>query len=208
MFNRYAIPSHLGSYTYGRVRRASLVLMLILGLVGAVLPTVALAASEAAPVASSSIYVVQSGDTLSSIARRFGTTVNTLVQINQLANANQIYVGQRLEVPGYSDGGPGCNIYTVQRGDTLTAIARRFGVSIQALAQENNISNTSRITVGQHLCIPNAGPAPTPGHYTVQSGDTLTAIARRFGTTVRALQQINHLGNVNQIYVGQVLRLG
>jgi len=182
--------------------------MLVLGLVGAVLPSVALAASEAAPIASSSIYIVQSGDTLSAIARRFGTTVNALMHINQLANANQIYVGQRLEVPGYSDGGPGCNIYTVQRGDTLTALARRFGVSVQALAQENNISNTSHITVGQHLCIPNAGPAPTPGHYTVQRGDTLTAIARRFGTTVRALQQINHLGNANQIYVGQVLRLG
>lgn len=208
MRNLYAIPSRVGADTRGYVRRVGLVLMLVLGLVGAVLPSVALAASEAAPVASSSIYIVQSGDTLSAIARRFGTTVNALMHINHLANANQIYVGQRLEVPGYSDGGPGCNIYTVQRGDTLTAIARRFGVSVHALAQENNISNTSHITVGQHLCIPNAGPAPTPGHYTVQRGDTLTAIAQRFGTTVRALQQINHLGNVNQIYVGQVLRLG
>ncbi|MCA9932916.1 MAG: LysM peptidoglycan-binding domain-containing protein [Ardenticatenaceae bacterium] len=108
--------------------------------------------------------------------------------------------------------------YTVQSGDTLSAIAQRFGTTYQTLAQVNNLANPNYIYVGQVLEIPDDGttpptePAPTPvpspgGTYTVQSGDTLSTIAQRFGTTYLAIAQANNIANPNYIYVGQVLTI-
>ncbi len=200
------MPTH--SSHFALVRRMGLVLLLVCGLMVTALPTVARASSAAAPVSSTAYYTVQPGDTLTAIARRYGVSVQALALANGLANANRIYTGQRLLIPGYSDGGPGCNVYTVQRGDTLTSLARYFGVTTNALAQANGIRNINRIEVGQRLCIPNRMPAPSPTYYTVQRGDTLTSIARRFGTTGYALQQLNRLSDPNRIQVGQVLRIG
>jgi LysM repeat protein len=108
--------------------------------------------------------------------------------------------------------------YRVQWGDTLTGIARRFNTTVQAIVQLNNIPNPDLIYVGQELEIPEDGqpppspPAPTPTPppggqttYVVQSGDTLSRIASRFGTTVAVLVQLNNIPNPNLIYVGQVL---
>ncbi len=106
--------------------------------------------------------------------------------------------------------------YVVQRGDTLSSIAARFGVSATALARANGITNPNFVWVGQRLVIPGgAAPAPQPapgpttgGTYVVQPGDTLARIAARFGTTVSALMSANGLRNANFIYVGQRLVVG
>lgn len=107
--------------------------------------------------------------------------------------------------------------YRVQWGDTLSKIAARFGVSIQSIVTANNISNPNLIYADQILQIPESGatpvpqpppgttPPPTGGSYTVKTGDTLSAIAHRFGTTVAAIAQANNISNINLIYVGQVL---
>lgn len=104
--------------------------------------------------------------------------------------------------------------YTVKAGDTLYAIARRYGVTIQQIASANGISNVNLIRVGQVLVIPGKSgggstPAPTPPtttvRYTVKRGDTLYAIARRYGVTVSQLASANKISNVNLIRVGQVL---
>lgn len=104
--------------------------------------------------------------------------------------------------------------YTVQPGDTLSALARRYNTTVQAIVNANNIANPNLIRVGQVLEIPGEGsvvpptPAPSPspgGTYTVQPGDTLSRIAQRFGTTFQAIAQANNLANPNRIYVGQVL---
>lgn len=110
--------------------------------------------------------------------------------------------------------------YRVQWGDTLSRIASRFGVSINEIVAANpTITNPNLIFAGQDIEIPAAGETPPPppppetpppsgvSTYTVQRGDTLSAIARRFGTTVAAIAQENGLVNVNLIYVGQVLRI-
>lgn len=105
--------------------------------------------------------------------------------------------------------------YTVQPGDTLNAIARRFNSSVAVIAQANNIVNPNLIYVGQRLIIPDAtggvpAPAPQPipqpaGVYVVKPGDTLFRIAVMHGVTVPALAVANGLTNLNLIYVGQVL---
>jgi len=97
--------------------------------------------------------------------------------------------------------------HVVQRGENLTRIALRYGTTIWAIAQANGIWNVDYIRVGQVLMIPVPGPTPGPivQVYTVKPGDTLGAIAWRFGTTVWAIAQANGIWNPNLIYIGQVL---
>ncbi len=110
------------------------------------------------------VHLVKPGESLSAIAREYGTTVAALVQANAISNPNLIYVGQRLVIPS-SEESPAqiSTAYTVQRGDTLSAIALRFGTTVAALAQANGLSNPNLIYVGQRLLIPAlslALPAP------------------------------------------------
>ncbi|MFP2899495.1 LysM peptidoglycan-binding domain-containing protein [Corallococcus sp. 4LFB] len=163
-------------------------------------------------------YSVRSGDTLSGLAQRFNTSVGSLQKTNHIANANLIRVGQRLTVPdGFQAAPSKAGSYTVRSGDTLSGIAGRHGTTAAALAKANHIANPNKIYVGQKLTIPGAGggsapvtskpPASGGASYTVRSGDTLSGIAGRYGTTVGALQQANHLSNPNKIYVGQKLTI-
>lgn len=94
-------------------------------------------------------YFVQSGDTLSGIATKFGTTVSDLVSRNHIANPNVIYVGQKIYLAGNGQS----NAYTVQSGDTLSGIAASHGTTWQALAQKNGIGNPNIIYVGQTIQI-------------------------------------------------------
>lgn len=95
-----------------------------------------------------SYYVVKSGDTLGGIASRYGTTWQRLQELNGLSNPNWIYPGQLLKVTG---NGYAQRAYTVRRGDTLSGISARLGVSVGHLVQTNHISNPNLIFVGQRL---------------------------------------------------------
>lgn len=123
----------------------------------------------AVTVAADTLYTVQNGDTLAAIARRFSSTVQILVQRNNIPNPDLIYSGQQLVIPeANSAPAPppaptdGQTRYTVQRGDTLAGIARRFSTTVLALVQANNIGNANLIYVGRVLVIPGTGSAPTP----------------------------------------------
>lgn len=156
-------------------------------------------------------YTVKSGDTLSAIASRYGMTVNALVTLNGIQNANLIYPGQVLRV---ADSGQGSNVsqkattattagtYTVRYGDTLSAIASRYGTSTSTLASINGISNPNWIYPGQVLKL--SGGSSTR-FYTVRSGDTLSGIASRLGTSWTSLKAKNGIANANLIYPGQTL---
>jgi len=100
---------------------------------------------------------------------------------------------------------PAAGSYTVRAGDTLGAIAARFGTTAQALASENGIGDPNLILPGQVLRLP-ASPAAA-GSYTVRAGNTLGAIAARFGTTAGALASDNGIANPNLIFPGEVLHL-
>jgi LysM repeat protein len=179
-----------------------------------------------------SIHIVRTGDTLFSLARRHGTTILAIMQANGLTDPNLIYVGQRLVIPAGSSAPPatpgapasGETIYTVRTGDTLSALSRRFGVSMMTIAQMNGIVNPSLIYIGQKLVIPGgtvpptttptptavpepeATPEPDGGfYYTVKTGDTLLSIATRYGTTLSLLVAANNMTNPNWIVAGQQL---
>jgi LysM repeat protein len=159
-------------------------------------------------------YLVVRGDTLKSLAIRFGTSVETLLSLNRsIINANLIYEGQRLVVPSgrgvpvpppTTNPPPSGQYYYAQIGDTLRKIATRFNTSVDAILKVNpQITNPNLIYVGQAISIP-AGVST----YAVQRGDTLRIIANRFGTTVERLLSINpNITNPNLIYVGQVIRV-
>ncbi|ANU27648.1 polysaccharide deacetylase [Planococcus versutus] len=103
--------------------------------------------------------------------------------------------------------------YTVKSGDTLYSIAKKYNVTVKALAKANNITNYNLIRVGQVLTIPGKTPSPpvTPpapsAKYTVKAGDTLYSIARTYKVTVSALAKANNITNYNLISVGQVLKI-
>lgn len=160
-------------------------------------------------------YTVVRGDTLSGIAGRFGTTYQELARINGIANPNKIYPGQVLRLSGSSSpaqGAAGGGTYTVVAGDTLSGIAQRYNTTYQNLAAMNGIANPNFIKVGQVLKVPTSGAAaPATSNqqtYTVKSGDTLSGIASKFGTSWQRLQQLNSIPNANLIYAGQVLKIG
>ena len=155
-------------------------------------------------------YIVMRGDTLKSLATRFGTSMDVLVNLNSdITNINIIYEGQRMVVPS-GNGVPSTpppasgNTYTVQRGDTLRKIADRLNTTVEAMLKVNpQIYNPNLIYVGQVINLP-AGLST----YVVQYGDTLKIIAARFGTSSESLLALNpQITNANLIYVGQMIRL-
>ena len=158
-------------------------------------------------------YIVQSGDTLSQIAARYGTTVQEIVNLNGITNPNLIFPGEKLKIitnsniQGQQTGDTGSIIYTVQRGNTLSQIAQKFGTTVQEIASVNKISNVNLIFPGEKLKITNATRiTQTNGNeqvYIVQRGDTLSGIARRFGVTVNYLVNRNGITNPDLIFPGQ-----
>jgi LysM repeat protein len=166
--------------------------------------------SIAAPAVADTTHVVQRGETLYSIARRYGVSVQSIVNANGITNPNFIWVGQRLRIPtGGPAPSPGTNyvVYVVKRGDTLAAIARRYGVTVSAIVQANGLRNANLIYTGQRLLIP-ATAQPKPCPYTVhvvQRGETLAAIAYRYRVNLWDIVAANGLSNPNFIYTGQRL---
>lgn len=167
------------------------------------------------PAPAQGTYTVVSGDTLSGIASRFGTDYKTLAAINGIADPNKIYPGQVLRLSGSAQSAPaagGAGTYTVVAGDTLSGIAARYNTSYQNLAAMNGIANPNLINVGQVLKVPGAGAAAPANAgqqtYTVKSGDTLSGIAGKFGTSWQRLQSLNGIADANRIYPGQVLKIG
>jgi len=158
------------------------------------------------------IYIVARGDTLKSLASRFGSTVDSILAANpSIKNVNLIYEGQRLTIyvspatpPPATPPPASGQTYYVQKGDTLRKIAAKFSTTVDAILRVNpQITNPNVIYTGQAITLP-AGVAT----HIVQKGDTLRIIANRYGTTVDALLALNpSIWNPNLIYVGQVIRV-
>lgn len=151
-------------------------------------------------------YIVKSGDTLSGIAAKFGMNVNDLASLNNISNPNLIYAGQTLAIRATTYNTTSKS-YTVKAGDTLSSIAANYNTTVQELQKLNNISNPNLIYVGQVLNIKGNSNNSVSIMYTVKSGDTLSEIAAKYGTTVSKICSINNIADANKIYVGQVLKI-
>lgn len=151
-----------------------------------------------------STYIVKKGDSLYSIANKYNTTVDELKRINNLTS-NILSIGQVLKLPSdkVSDVEKEENTisYTVQKGDSLYSIARKYSTTIDKIKDLNNLT-TNLLSIGQVLLIPTDTNLETT--YTVQKGDSLYSIAKKYDTTVDRLKQLNNLKS-NLLSIGQIL---
>ena len=169
--------------------------------------------------ATAATITVQSGETLSEIADRYGVSTRQLMRLNGLRDSDYIEAGRRLEVPGPRvNAGPGR--HRVQPGDTLDDIAARYRVSSRDLMLVNGLRNANHVEVGQTLKLPSnaviaqSRPKPAPinvrpgaSEHTVERGQTLTQIARAYELPVATLIDINAISNPNKVTVGTRLYL-
>ena len=152
--------------------------------------------------ADSNYYTVKSGDSLWSISKKFGITVDELKQANNLTS-NLLSIGQNLYIPT-KETDVTTNEYVVVKGDTLYGIASKFNTTVDNLKSINNLT-TDALAIGQILKIPSNTTTET-NTYTVKSGDTLYAIANKYNTTVDAIKALNNLSS-NTLSIGQTLKI-
>lgn len=180
--------------------------------------------------AAVSSYTVQAGDTVAAIAGRHGLSTASVLALNGLGWKSLIFPGQVLKLSAGASVAPVAaqegGRYTIARGDTVSRIAARFGVPVDAVLSANGLGWSSIIYPGQTIAIP-AAPAPAPAEraapqielvasttpttpppaatssYTIQSGDTISSIAARFGVTTQAVLAANGLTASSIIYPGQ-----
>lgn len=187
----------------------------------------AVAALAMAGQAAAGQIVVRRGDTLSGLAKRAGVSIGALASANGIADIHRIREGQVLRMPGVPVAAPpaaapggGLARHLIARGETLAAIARKHGVTVAALAAANGITNPNRIIAGNELAIPagsatpGKAPAAAPGApapvavvHTVDGGETLSGIAKRYGVTVAAIVAANKIDNPNRVREGTKLTI-
>ncbi len=183
--------------------------------------------------AQDTTHIVQPGENLYRISLSYNVTISALAQANNISNTAQIYVGQQLIIPDLTQAvesnlfAPEPTYHVIQPGETLQTIANQYGLTVQQLAQINNIANPNLINRGQTLTVFAAPPitetlntenplqnvapeiaAPSmldATMYTVQPGETLADIAVRFGISWPAIVQANSIDNPNNVIPGQML---
>lgn len=160
---------------------------------------------EEVPNTESDLYVVRRGDSLWSISKKYGISVDELKSLNNLSS-NLLSVGQTLRVKGVPE--TNNEIYVVKSGDTLYGIASRYGINVDDLRRYNNLSGNV-LSIGQQLYIPTGQMVDDIvgtdyDTYVVRTDDSLFNIASRYGISVDELKRINNLGN-DTLFVGQQL---
>jgi murein DD-endopeptidase MepM/ murein hydrolase activator NlpD len=165
-------------------------------------------AQSGGPLPETTVHIVQRGETLFSIAQRYGLTVDAVTHANAIPDPRQIYAGQRLVIP---DGRIDSSVeetapYVVQAGETLASIARRYNTTWQTLARVNGLLSPNAIYAGQVVQVP-ASPMGGNGGavYIVRSDDTLLRIALRYSVSPWTLASTDHVANPALIYPGQEL---
>jgi len=172
-------------------------------------------AQSGGPLPGTTVHIVQQGETLFSIARQYGLTIDAITHANGIPDPRQIYAGQRLVIP---DGREDVNVegtvpYVVQAGDALASIARHYNTTWQTLVQVNRLLSPNVIHAGQVIQVPSPPSSPPMGGkeggrgvvYIVRSDDTLLRIALRHGVSPWTLTAISHVANPALIYPGQEL---
>lgn len=150
-------------------------------------------------------YTVKSGDTLSEIAQDVGMSTKKLQKINNINDPNKIKVGQKLKLKAAPKKKNNTKTYIVKSGDTLSEIAQKHGTTTKKLQNLNNIKNANQIQVGQKIKI--SGKKKSKKYHTVKSGDTVSQLAVDNNVSQSQIKKWNNLKNVNNIQIGQKLRV-
>ena len=157
-------------------------------------------------------YTIRPGDTFFDLARRFGISVQDIINANPGVDPNSLLVGQVIclpigPVPGACP--PGSQSYTVRAGDTYFSLAQRFGTTVEELIRVNPGVDPNQLQVGQIICIPvGAAPPTCPPRtqpYTIQPGDTCWALAQRFNTTVASILAANPGLDCSSLQVARII---
>ena len=180
--------------------------------------------------AAPATYRVSEGDTVSSIAGRFGLSTASVLALNGLGWKSTIFPGQQLRLGGAggstapSSSSGDVTRYTIVSGDTISAVAKKFGVSTAAVLSANGLSATSLIYPGQRVTVPSSHGATisvaaassvspivstskSPKSYVIATGDTVSSIAARFGVPATAILEANGLGATSMIYAGRTISI-
>ncbi len=183
-------------------------------------------------VSSSTIHTVDKGESLWLISRFYGVTLSSIVEANNLHENSILQVGMKLTIPtsssspsmqasvSQSSQGDGSDsegfYYSVCAGDTLWALSRQYGVSVNSLMKANNLNSSSRLQVNQRLYIPGRegqaqASASSPGTeyetYQVRPGDSLWSISRHYRVSLDQLISLNGLSQSSVLRVGQTIRI-
>ncbi|PUA27124.1 MAG: lytic transglycosylase [Cellvibrio sp. 79] len=181
---------------------------------------------KVAPVKTSGDYKVKSGDTLGSIAKRFGTSISALQSANNLKSA-QLSVGQNLTIPGQSPLSSPYAIqaeqeiaqrnqkntgtyYTIQSGDSFWTIAKKHGTSINNILKWNDLASNAKLKPGQKLLVVNKAPVQPQDNkitYHIKTGDTLHKIADKFDVSKKDILTWNKVKDESYIHPGQELTI-
>ena len=159
------------------------------------------------PIEGTNTYVVQKGDTLYSIARKYNVSVNDIKTLNNLGS-NDLSIGTILKIPtinSIDDNISSNNTYIVKKGDTLYSIAKKYNLTVDKLKSLNNLSN-NLVSIGQVLVVNEVNIPSNYNEYIVGKGDTLYSIARKYGVSVNELIQYNNLNNT-VLSIGQILKI-
>ena len=154
-------------------------------------------------------YIVKKGDSLYSIANKYGITVDQLKKTNNLTS-NTLQINQVLNIPTEPVNTEDYVVYTVKRGDTLYGIANAYNITPSLLITYNNLNNTT-LQIGQNLKIPIENTEKEEQstefiEYTVKKGDSLYSIARTYGISVNDIMSFNNL-KTNLLSIGQMIKI-
>ena len=147
-------------------------------------------------------YIVQKGDTLYSISRKFNIPIDEIIRINNLNN-DILSINQKLYLIEQNNNNEEYDTYIVQKGDSLWKISREYNIPVNELIEINNLDNLT-LQINQELLVPKKNI--DDNIYIVEKKDTLWSIARKFNISVDKLKELNNLTN-NTIFIGQVLKI-
>ncbi|MBU1291813.1 LysM peptidoglycan-binding domain-containing protein, partial [bacterium] len=173
------------------------------------------------------VYTVKAGDNLWNISRKYGVSVEVIIDINNLGDKDLLSLGQKLEIPAIGGGVSNSNQkqeptilnYTVVKGDTLWSISQRYDVNMSTIISTNNLKEISRLSIGQKLKLPitNMDIAKAEGYsqeaaaeeiiYYVKKGESLWSISREYNVKLEAIIAANSITDASKISAGQELRI-
>jgi murein DD-endopeptidase MepM/ murein hydrolase activator NlpD len=156
------------------------------------------------------IHVVQRDETLFQIAQQYGTTIDTIATLNNLADPGSLQIGQRLSIPGSTTQLTGVmTTHIVEPGETLFTIAERYNSTPQSLSQVNNVLNADALYIGQSILVTQGANGEQPlevvSTHRVQPGDYLLKVALHYGIPLLELADANHLPYNAPLQVGHML---